>query len=106
MHSWWKTQDFSKIETGPNYTSAAHALVKATLGLGLRAPSVARKYQQPYEETAIPLGSNVFQVVQSISDLEERLKASITVDIQKMQDEIVNTLNRASNMNIPSTDEN
>ena len=64
------------------------------------------EYQQPYEETAIPIDSNVFQVVQYISDLEERLKASITVDIQKMQDEIVNTLNRASNMNTPSTDEN
>ena len=61
------------------------------------------EYQQPYEETAIPLASNVFQVVQSISDLEERLKASITVDIQRMQDQIVNTLNRASNMNTPST---
>ena len=64
------------------------------------------EYQQPYEETAIPIDSNVFQVVQSISDLEERLKALITVDIQRMQDEIVNTLNRASNMNTPSTDEN
>ena len=64
------------------------------------------EYQQPDEETAISLDSNEFQVVQYISDLEERLKASITVDIQRMQDEIVNTLNRASNMNIPSTDEN
>ena len=64
------------------------------------------EYQQPDKETAIPLDSNVFQVVQSISDLEERLKASITVDIQRIQEEIVNTLNRASNMNIPSTDEN
>ena len=62
--------------------------------------------QQPYEETAIPLDSNVFQVVKYISDLEERLKASITVDIQRMQDEIVNTLNRASNLNTSSTDEN
>ena len=43
MHSWWKTQDFSKIESGPNYTTAAHAFVKATLRLGLRAPFVARK---------------------------------------------------------------
>ena len=42
MHSWWKTQDFSKIESGPNYTTAAHAFVKATLRLGLRAPFVAR----------------------------------------------------------------
>ena len=62
--------------------------------------------QQPYEETAIPRDSNVFQVVKYISDLEERLKASITVDIQRMQDEIVNTLNRASNLNTSSTDEN
>ena len=62
--------------------------------------------QQPQEETAIPLDSNVFQVVKYISDLEERLKASITVDIQRMQDEIVNTLNRASNLNTSSTDEN
>ena len=62
--------------------------------------------QQPYEETAIPLDSNVFQVVKYISDLEERLKASITVDIQRMQDEIVNTLNRARNLNTSSTDEN
>ena len=62
--------------------------------------------QQPYEETTIPLDSNVFQVVKYISDLEERLKASITVDIQRMQDEIVNTLNRASNLNTSSTDEN
>ena len=38
MHSWWKSQDFSKIESGPNYTTAAHAFVKATLRLGLRAP--------------------------------------------------------------------
>ena len=42
MHSWWKTQDFSKIQSGPNYTTAAHAFVKATLRLGLRAPFVAR----------------------------------------------------------------
>ena len=42
MHSWWKTQDFSEIESGPNYTTAAHAFVKATLRLGLRAPFVAR----------------------------------------------------------------
>ena len=62
--------------------------------------------QQPYEETAIPLDSNVFQVVKYISDLEERLKTSITVDIQRMQDEIVNTLNRASNLNTSATDEN
>ena len=45
MHSWWKTQDFRKIESGPNYKTAAHAFVKATLRLGLRAPSVARKKQ-------------------------------------------------------------
>ena len=44
MHSWWKTQDFSKIESGPNYTTAAHAFVKVTLRLGLRAPFVPRKY--------------------------------------------------------------
>ena len=42
MHSWWKTQDFSKIESGPNYTTVAHAFVKPTLRLGLRAPFVAR----------------------------------------------------------------
>ena len=42
MHSWLKTQDVSKIESGPNYTTAAHAFVKATLKLGLRAPFVAR----------------------------------------------------------------
>ena len=42
MHSWWKTQDFNKIESGPNYTTAVHAFVKATLRLGLRAPFVAR----------------------------------------------------------------
>ena len=42
-HSWRKTQDFSKIESGPNYTTAAHAFVKATLILGLRAPFVACK---------------------------------------------------------------
>ena len=30
------------IESGPNYTTAAHAFVKATLRLGLRAPFVAR----------------------------------------------------------------
>ena len=34
--------DFRKIELGPNYTTAAHAFVKATLRLGLRAPFVAR----------------------------------------------------------------
>ena len=45
-HSWRKTQDFSKIESGPNYTTAAHAFVKATLRLGLRAPFVARKKQR------------------------------------------------------------
>ena len=44
MHSWWKTQDFSKIESGPNYTIAAHAFVKATLRLVLRAPFVARNH--------------------------------------------------------------
>ena len=44
MHSWWKTQDFSKIESGPNYTTAAHAFEKAMLRLGLRAPFVARNY--------------------------------------------------------------
>ena len=32
----------AKIESGPNYTAAAHAFVKATLRLGLRAPFVAR----------------------------------------------------------------
>ena len=49
MHSWWKTQDFSKIESGPDYTTAAHAFVKATLRLGLRAPFVARnKSGLPY----------------------------------------------------------
>ena len=42
MHSLWKTQDFSKIESGPNHITAAHAFVKATLTLGLRAPFVAR----------------------------------------------------------------
>ena len=42
MHSWWKTQDFSKIESGPNYKTAAHAFVKATSRLGLQAPFVAR----------------------------------------------------------------
>ena len=68
---------------------------------------VVVEHQQPYEETAIPLDSNVFQVVKCISDLEERLKTSITVEIQRMQDEIVNTLNRANNMNTPrSTDGN
>ena len=68
---------------------------------------VVVEHQQPYEETAIPLDSNVFQVVKCISDLEERLKTSITVEIQRMQDEIVNTLNRASNINTPrSTDGN
>ena len=41
MHSWWKTQDFGQIESGPNYTTAAHAFVKARLRLGLRAPFVA-----------------------------------------------------------------
>ena len=35
-------QDFSKIESGPNYTTAAHAFVKATLRLVLWAPFVAR----------------------------------------------------------------
>ena len=52
MHSWWKTQDFSKIESGPDYTIAAHAFVKATLRLGLQAPFVARNNS-----------SNVFTVV-------------------------------------------
>ena len=42
MHSWWKTQDFSNIESGPNYTTAVHVFVKATLRLGLWAPFVAR----------------------------------------------------------------
>ena len=60
-------------------------------------------YHQPQEATAIPLDSNVLQMVQCISDLEERLKDSITVDIQRMQNEIVNTLNRTSNMKISST---
>ena len=30
------------MSQGPNYTTAAHAFVKATLRLGLRAPFVAR----------------------------------------------------------------
>ena len=38
-----KDSRFSKIESGPNYTTAAHASVKATLRLGLRAPFVTRK---------------------------------------------------------------
>ena len=42
MHSWWKTQDFGKIESGLNYTTAAHAFVKATLRLGLWAPLITR----------------------------------------------------------------
>ena len=46
MHSWWKTQDFSKIESGPNYTTAAHAFVKATLRLGLRAPFVVVRFMK------------------------------------------------------------
>ena len=33
---------FQQNEPGPNYTTAAHAFVKATLRLGLRAPFVAR----------------------------------------------------------------
>ena len=37
-------EDSSKIESGPNDTTAAHAFVKATLRLGLRAPFVARNY--------------------------------------------------------------
>ena len=47
MHLWWKTQDFSKIESGPNYTTAAHASVKATLRLGLRVwvTFVTRNYE-------------------------------------------------------------
>jgi len=31
----------SKIKSGPNYTTPAHAFVKATLRLGLQAPFVA-----------------------------------------------------------------
>ena len=62
--------------------------------------------QQPHETTAIQLDSSVVQIVQCISDLEERVKASIIVDIQRMQDEIVTTLNRTSYMNTSSTDEN
>ena len=34
----------SKIESGPNYITVAHAFVKATLRLGLRASLVARDY--------------------------------------------------------------
>ena len=34
--------------SGPNYTIAAHAFVKATLRLGLRAPFVARNYLLTY----------------------------------------------------------
>ena len=41
---WTEPQAFSKIESGPNYTTAVHAFVKATLRLGLRAPFVARNY--------------------------------------------------------------
>ena len=42
IHSWWKTHKLSKIESRPDYIIAAHAFVKATLRLGLRAPLVAR----------------------------------------------------------------
>ena len=42
MHSSWKTHESTKIESGPNYTTALHAFIKATLSLGLRAPFVAR----------------------------------------------------------------
>ena len=42
MHSSWKTHELTKIESGPNYITASHAFVKATLRLGLRAPLVAR----------------------------------------------------------------
>ena len=34
--------NWAKIKSGPNYTTAAHAFVKATLRLGLQAPLVAR----------------------------------------------------------------
>ena len=37
IHSWWKTQELRKIESGPKYKTAAHAFV-LTLRLGLRAP--------------------------------------------------------------------
>ena len=37
--------NWAKIKTGPNYITAAHAFVKATLRLELRAPLVARNYQ-------------------------------------------------------------
>ena len=36
--------DENGFQSGPNYTTAAHAFVKATLRLGLRAPFVARNY--------------------------------------------------------------
>ena len=36
----------NRVESGPNYTTAAHAFVKATLRLGLRAPFVARNNTQ------------------------------------------------------------
>ena len=36
-----------KIESGPDYTTAAHAFVKATLRLGLRAPFVTRNNYSP-----------------------------------------------------------
>ena len=42
MHSSWKTRESPKIESGPNYTTALYAFVKATLRLGLRAPLVSR----------------------------------------------------------------
>ena len=45
----------NEIESGPNYTTAAHAFVKATLRLGLRAPFVARNN--------INIGSNEIQAV-------------------------------------------
>ena len=47
MHSWWKTQDFRKIESGPDYTTAANVFVKATSRLGLQAPFVARNKNLP-----------------------------------------------------------
>ena len=48
----WKTQDFSKIESGPDYITAAHAFVKATLRLGLRAPFVARNNKENVQKVA------------------------------------------------------
>ena len=61
----------AKIESGPNYMTAAHAFVIATLRLGLRAPLVARN---KYSDHNIKAGKSSLDHVRAV-----KTKLDITI---------------------------